>query len=851
MPVTVNGVGTRYYGKKNISVRTAACASCQRIGALESYDTRLWFVILFIPIIPLGRKRIIDECPSCRRHFVAGADAYEQAKQLQTSGAMEHYHREPSPETALAAHAQLLSFHEHDQAVEFRAAALQRFRSHAGLRVGLAQHLQQMGSFQESDQLFKEAYELAPNDPGARTGVASRTMDEGDLDGARRLLDFMEEGGAGQLYSLGPLDVLAGYYQRAGRHDEALQLSAILLRELPSVGNQHSFRSFVRKSEKALGRRDSILPARQGSLLGLFRAADSPYAPWQRKLAIATLVVALAVLGLALNNEYIRKHRTLFVVNGFDAPVQVQVDNEPAATVSGLGKIAVAEGPHTIHVSGPVDETHNVELSTGYFDRWFRTPAWVVNPGGEAILQEVHLVYAATPRPSRQRLIVGQSFFAAPHYDYVFDQAPPTMNVQNQNAEVVKTRLDWMQGHEVETFYSLRTSDRSAALEFAQRRLKRHPEPKGLLKAYLASATAEELPQVQAFLRSSLDARPVNVSWHRAYQSIAESTIAEGELLALYDRYLAAEPGSAPLLYLRGRIEPDDGKQTAYFRRAQEADGSFAWPWIGLAAQAESWGRWQEAITALRKAEALPLEDTELFDELMHAARLGLGEADALVRAYRARLDANALAPIGVVYLLDALAAAGKSGEIDAAYAAWESRLPAEAQAQVGPQMKALRHYLKGEAQACLDACGQLPGLQDSPIRAHALMALGKARQAAEEPALANIWNDPWNALALSVAFSVNGQPDEAAQWRDRARDKSRQPHVAEVFAAAQAPSLESLGKLRLRIAEKALALTALAAQFPARQDEFLALAAKLNIRRTAPYLLVQRAVDRKFGPTP
>src|SRR5687768_9999755 len=108
MPMTVNGIGTHYYGKRNVTVRTAACAACHHVGQLESYDTRLWFVIFFIPILPLGRKRIIDDCPSCRRHFVASADTYEQARQLQTSGALERYQREPSPDAALAAHGQLL-----------------------------------------------------------------------------------------------------------------------------------------------------------------------------------------------------------------------------------------------------------------------------------------------------------------------------------------------------------------------------------------------------------------------------------------------------------------------------------------------------------------------------------------------------------------------------------------------------------------------------------------------------------------------------------------------------------------------------------------------------------------------
>src|SRR4051812_7664792 len=134
MPTTINGIGTHYYGKKNRVVRQGVCGSCHRAGPLESYDTRLWFVIVFIPVIPLGRKRVIDQCPHCSRHAVADAYKFEVARQLRTSESLERYRRQPSPEAALEAHAQLLAFHEHDQAAEFRAGALERFPDSAALR---------------------------------------------------------------------------------------------------------------------------------------------------------------------------------------------------------------------------------------------------------------------------------------------------------------------------------------------------------------------------------------------------------------------------------------------------------------------------------------------------------------------------------------------------------------------------------------------------------------------------------------------------------------------------------------------------------------------------------------------
>ena len=68
MPYTLNGIGTRYYGRRNASQANGTCQSCNRWAALSSYDTRECFCVLFIPVIPLRRFRIQNDCASCRRH---------------------------------------------------------------------------------------------------------------------------------------------------------------------------------------------------------------------------------------------------------------------------------------------------------------------------------------------------------------------------------------------------------------------------------------------------------------------------------------------------------------------------------------------------------------------------------------------------------------------------------------------------------------------------------------------------------------------------------------------------------------------------------------------------------------
>ena len=101
MPHTVNGIGTWYYGKKNVIKREGVCDKCGRSTTLSSYDTREYIVVVFVPIIPLRRKRILDSCPACTYHYSVPLKKYNETKRQAYEEAVGNYKQRPKdPEAA-------------------------------------------------------------------------------------------------------------------------------------------------------------------------------------------------------------------------------------------------------------------------------------------------------------------------------------------------------------------------------------------------------------------------------------------------------------------------------------------------------------------------------------------------------------------------------------------------------------------------------------------------------------------------------------------------------------------------------------------------------------------------------
>lgn len=853
MPQTVNGIGTHYYGKQDATRRAGTCRHCGVHGNLETYTTRLWFVIVFIPIIPLKRLRILDYCPSCTRHWMVNPEEYEMSRQLSISGAMEKHRAESTVETALIAHAQYLSFHMYPEADTFRQGILMQFPDNSDLLVGLAGHLDQTGRWVEATPMYEQVLALKPESTDARFHLAWRRTNEGKLDEAYDLLDYLRQRGSGVSFNLEPLKTLAVAYQKVGVHEKTLELCAVYLREHPPIGELHEFRTLVKKSEKALGLESSLLPKQELSFRALFDTNSGKYSPWMRFAAYMMVVLVLLSISLGALNEYRRTHRTLHVVSAFAQPVQVSVDGGPAVTVNQRGAIPISEGTRQITLSGPVDRQITATLKSPYFSRWLSNPIWVLNVENLSGVFVNKVVYAVNPVRSTPTWLGDEAVSFVPHADYAFTPPPASMKVEGQNGSITKMYVG-IQPIQPSTLAMqlLSQPDQTVALTFVEGHLEQNPNDANLLGSYVTRVVGEaNEKRVSQFLKSRLWNPPISVAWHRAYMGLKFETGLDAQLLAEYDTRLQQTSDDARLLYLRGRVSPTRDEQLKFFQQAFAKDPQVGWSAMALGFDAAHRGEWREAKEWCDKASA-SLRNDPSFRLLRHQTQIALGDMSALESEYRQSLQGHDLLEMmtAVFRLADLLAVQGKNDEARREYAQFMSKIAPTAPPGTGTSPYDLVvDYLCGDAEGFLKKQPNISPTQASVPLVCWLVATGQPDVAASLPQVNTIINDWDDMLAMSVSYAVKGNDVEAAAWRVKACEQLRKTdtqsrRLAELLERDTAPATEELNDLVLSLSEMPLVLVSLAQRYPERRGDLNSWATRLNVSRHSPYLLVKQVAE-------
>jgi len=767
MPYTVNGIGTHYYGKKNLERTVGVCEKCGGTGELLTYETRLWFVVLFIPIIPLGKKQIIDYCGKCSTHRAVSLREWRRVGDEAIQESMEEMSSDPDdPEAAMKMHARLDSFNKMEEAGALAEMMEAKFADNAEVQLYLAAWHDQKGRTEEADARFARVLEVDPENPHARRAVAFQCIRDGNLDRARELVAFMLEPDGDA--EPGVLFTLAAAYQGEERHDDALEVFKAIVMHLPEAARKDKkLRRAVELSEEALAKQTSILP--------------EPGFNWRKTAWVgAAAVVVIAAVGV---NYYLKTNQKLYVVNRLRAPALVSIPGVAKATVRAhhIWPFRIGEGEYRVSVSvgrGPVQEI-DVRIRNSLFQRLSRDNVFALNVGGSAVLVWEETTYLANPDPhgrNPHRLHVGEPFVTLRDIDYAFKAFPTSLKIE-RGRSATRTRVDIVKAEPSAMVDLLSRSNVEPAklIAYAEAHLPYRRDDRELLNRYLGVCAAHDgVKRMLEFLSAGSDARPVAVEWHRAYQNAHRVSKDDQGLVDRYDAMLARTPNDSNLLYLRGRLEIRASTALPYYERSIQANVKNAYPLnakgYALAARGDLTGARQACGQACKLAP-----DNASMAQLLFGIRLALGEYAELEREAglalrRPSADMGALDHLMQVYVAQ--------GEPDKARKALEDFLAAlkkkmpQALEVLGPYARLKLAYLTGNlteyvklAQGLKDS----PGKQEWLFQAH----LSQFNMAEAEAAVAGPGQDPagLTGLMLYIGWAVSGDDAKTKAWLGKALD--------------------------------------------------------------------------------
>ena len=854
MPRVINGIGTWYWGKTNIRSRRGVCPFCQRSTQLRSYNTTRFFVVFWVPLISLGERRIIEECQLCKRHRVISLKQFEKLKAEAVSGALDAFRAAPNDVAKCAdVIGKAVGFEAEEQFVEAAQLAERSLANNGEIQGRLGAAYVFFGMPQEAEAAYLRALRIAPDDQ-TRGLLAILYMREGRTDEALPLVKpLLQQKLRDQV---GIAYLLAEAYQAQGRHDDALGILHQIAGAFPGIENDAEFTKYRNLST---ARRTSGKPVPSVNLtpLSMRVAEHRPLAASIPRLigpALALLAVGI-YLGVALWEGHSRR---IWFVNGLDRAYDVDVDGR-RVHLPALGHVAVnlPEGRSTVAFADssiPLPP-QTFEVNTPFVSRPFEKRSFVVNPDRAALIYTIQTTYSASTSAlglgsseAPHRLYVGDLFYSFSNIDYPFSAFPKSIELPNRNEAVSKTQLENLSSGSA--FDRLSILSKELGNDAVTTYVKNYALCNAGDSRFVLIASAL-LPPDQAieFLRPRLDAKPVQVEWHRAYQELIERVHPELDLVKEYQARLDRDPSDPSLMYLLGRVTPDRKEATRWFEKAAHGNPPSPFAFYAMAYDAMASADYARALDLCREAMRLAPADEE-FRTTESEAMLALGQYEPLL-ARAAEQQAKSPHDASVVLLeLKLLTLLHRPEQARSAAAEFISKHIEEGSiVQWQANEEAIVQYIEGDMSGFVRSAAS--GATDPMIKFQAAVASGKLDDAAKLAASLEGFPDQAH-LILYILGAANGQKEFADRELAAALDLLRKEGRAQRRAAkllADIPTDPAVGlAVNLLPEQKRLILVALGLKDPVHRQTYFKAAVNFNYDRSFPYWQLKKLIDGTAG---
>ena len=267
MPTTINGIGTTYFGKKNVESYSSACESCGQVTTLSDYETGYYICILFIPVIPLGRRMILGQCAMCTRHRVMPLKEWETIKEESISQGIDQLSSNvDDPNKALELLGTYTAFKQYDEAKQLALATGKSHPDNYDVQLALGGWFEEMSMAQEADECFQRCLKIDFDCPSSKRIRCITHLEQQQLtEGEAIALELFAQDPVSQI---GPMLMLVTAFESHGQDAQAYKTYQRIVAGVPEIKEDKEFCKPIRKLEKKLGVTESIVPKR--GFFGLF-----------------------------------------------------------------------------------------------------------------------------------------------------------------------------------------------------------------------------------------------------------------------------------------------------------------------------------------------------------------------------------------------------------------------------------------------------------------------------------------------------------------------------------------------------------------------------------------------------
>lgn len=354
-------------------------------------------------------------------------------------------------------------------------------------------------------------------------------------------------------------------------------------------------------------------------------------------VAIVPMALLIALVAF-LRAAFAADVENVWLVNGIDQPYTVQL-NETQITLQPHQRVrrSLDYGNFEVHLVDPdlPIEPISGQIKANPLTRLTKAPVVLINPDRLALFYKQKVAYAdrqdLADRNSTAEILIGESYYDVGPIDALWRETPSQITVSSSATISYRTGLQHLtEVSPVEAanwlYYQ---EDPARAVATLEQALRFYPTDAALLYTYVAIAPSA---QSIAYLEGGLDARPVNLDWHRAYHEtiLRFGTDAQCEALkARYEALARGAPDDTALQYLASRLQDDDASARPYLARAVAGPQPCAFAYHSQSWRALLGGDFERALAEERKAVAIDPENFQ-FQSQLHHCQLALRRFDEL-----------------------------------------------------------------------------------------------------------------------------------------------------------------------------------------------------------------------------